>query len=77
MHVRAQTDALRDDRRMSSYTKSADQGCATAVWAATAHDLEGRSGLCCQDRIAVLLVRCWLSLMDTPSLGAGGFRGWT
>jgi hypothetical protein len=60
---------------MSSYAKSADQGYATTVWAATAHDLEGRSGVCCEGRIAALLVRCCLSLMDTTSLGAGGFRG--
>ncbi|KAJ0119054.1 short-chain dehydrogenase [Diaporthe amygdali] len=48
-HVKAMMEAIKGVKRIENYMKNTEQGCATTIWAATAHDLEGRGGVYCED----------------------------
>ncbi|KUI72840.1 WW domain-containing oxidoreductase [Cytospora mali] len=72
-HVQEQMEAASKDNRVSKHMKSVEQGCATTVWAATARDLEGRGGVCCENCCIIGPV---LPVIDGYPLLAPGYAEW-
>ncbi|CAN8103311.1 unnamed protein product [Discula destructiva] len=48
-HIQEQMKAVQGMPQRLRYMKSAEQGCATTIWAATARELEGWGGVYCED----------------------------
>lgn len=48
-HIQDQMAAARNNESVLKYMKSAEQGCATSIWAAAARELEGKGGVYCED----------------------------